>query len=204
MFHLSRRLNGTDLKANNENTMPQKADKPTQNSALQGISKQGNLMIKVLFICHGNICRSTMAESVFTYMVNRANLEALFEIDSAATSREEIGNEPHYGTVRRLGQAGLPVVPHRARQMTREDYLHFDYLIGMDSANIRNMTRIAGGSDEAGKIYKMLSFADYDKNRKLKEARDVADPWYTGDFEAAYQDIVAGCEGLLAYLLCEK
>ena len=161
-------------------------------------------MIKVLFICHGNICRSTMAESVFTYMVNRDNLESLFEIDSAATSREEIGNGPHYGTVRRLGQAGIPVVPHRARQMTREDYLYYDYLIGMDSANIRNMTRIAGGSDEAGKIYKMLSFADYEKNRKLKEARDVADPWYTGDFEATYQDIVAGCEGLFAYLLDDK
>ena len=76
-------------------------------------------MIKVLFICHGNICRSTMAESVFTYMVNRVNLESLFEIDSAATSREEIGNGPHYGTVHRLSQAGIPVVPHRARQMTR-------------------------------------------------------------------------------------
>ena len=157
--------------------------------------------IKVLFICHGNICRSTMAESVFTYMVNRVNLESLFEIDSAATSREEIGNGPHYGTVRRLRQAEIPVVPHRARQMTREDYLYYDYLIGMDRANIRNMTQIAGGSDEAGKIYKMLSFADYEKNRKLREARDVADPWYTGDFEATYQDIVAGCKGLLAYLL---
>ena len=88
--------------------------------------------------------------------------------------------------------------------MTREDYLYYDYLIGMDSANIRNMTRIAGGSDEAGKIYKMLSFADYEKNRKLKEARDVADPWYTGDFEATYQDIVAGCEGLFAYLLDDQ
>ena len=92
-------------------------------------------------------------------------------------------------------------MPHRARQMTREDYLYYDYLIGMDRANIRNMTQIAGGSDEAGKIYKMLSFADYEKNRKLREARDVADPWYTGDFEATYQDIVAGCKGLLAYLL---
>ncbi len=158
-------------------------------------------MIRVLFICHGNICRSTMAESVFTYMVNRANLESLFEIDSAATSREEIGKGPHYGTVRRLGQAGIPVIPHRARQMTRDDYLYYDYLIGMDSANIRNMIRIAGGSDEEGKIYKMLSFADYEKRHRLSEARDVADPWYTGDFEATYQDIVRGCEGFLAYVL---
>ena len=158
-------------------------------------------MIRVLFICHGNICRSTMAQSVFSHLVTQAGLADSFEIDSAATSREEIGNTPHYGTVNKLQQEHIPLIPHQARQMTRNDYLYYDYLIGMDSANIRNMTRIAGGSDEAGKIYKMLSFADYEKNRKLREARDVADPWYTGDFEATYQDIVAGCEGLLAYLL---
>ncbi|MBO4636840.1 MAG: low molecular weight phosphotyrosine protein phosphatase, partial [Clostridiales bacterium] len=102
-------------------------------------------MIKVLFICHGNICRSTMAESLFTYMVKKKGAEVLFEIDSAATSREEIGNTPHYGTVGKLREVGIPLVPHRARQMTYDDYDYYDYLIGMDSANIRNMQRIAGG-----------------------------------------------------------
>ena len=118
-------------------------------------------MIKVLFICHGNICRSTMAESVFTHMVKERHLEDLFEIYSAATSREEIGNGPHYGTVSQLRKVNIPVVPHRAVQMTKADYEHYDYLIGMDSANIRNMTRIAEGDSE-GKIYKLLSFAGYE------------------------------------------
>ena len=148
-------------------------------------------MIKVLFICHGNICRSTMAESVFTYMVKQRGIEDKFYIDSAATSREEIGNGPHYGTVGKLRQEGIPVVPHRAVQMTKADYDKYDYLIGMDSANIRNMTRIAG-SDPDGKIYKMLEFAG--------KSRDVADPWYTGDFESTYRDVVEGLEGFLEFL----
>ena len=117
-------------------------------------------MIKVLFICHGNICRSTMAQSVFTHLAAEANLADYFEIDSAATSREEIGNTPHYGTVRKLREENVPLIPHRARQMTRNDYLYYDYLIGMDTANIRNMIKIAGGEDSQGKIYKMLSFGD--------------------------------------------
>ena len=145
-------------------------------------------MIKVLFICHGNICRSTMAQSVFTHMVKQKGLEALFEIDSAATSRDEIGNTPHYGTVGKLQQVGILVVPHRARQMTREDYQYYDYLIGMDTANIRNMNVIAGG-DKDGKIYKMLSFTG--------SGRDVADPWYTGDFDTTYRDITEGLEAFL-------
>ena len=91
-------------------------------------------------------------------------------------------------------------MPHRARQMTQKDYEYYDYLIGMDSANIRNMKRIAGNAVNGEKIYKMLSFADYKNNQCLKEANDVADPWYTGDFEATYRDIVAGCEGFLEYL----
>ena len=155
--------------------------------------------VKVLFICHGNICRSTMAESVFTYMVKQRHIDHLFEIYSAATSREEIGNGPHYGTVSKLRQKNIPVVPHRAVQMTKADYAHYDYLIGMDSANIRNMHRIVGG-DPDGKIFKLLCFAGYEKNHQLVEGRDVADPWYTGDFEATYQDVVSGCEGLLQFL----
>ena len=156
-------------------------------------------MIKILFICHGNICRSTMAESVFTYMVKQRHMEDLFEIYSAATSREEIGNGPHYGTVNKLRQKNIPVVPHCAVQMTKADYAYYDYLIGMDSANIRNMQRIAEG-DPNGKIYKLLSFVGFEQNKQLVAGRDVADPWYTGDFEATYQDVFAGCEGLLNFL----
>ncbi|MCD8366192.1 MAG: low molecular weight phosphotyrosine protein phosphatase [Clostridiales bacterium] len=148
-------------------------------------------MIKVLFVCHGNICRSTMAQSVFTYLVQQVGLEDTFSIDSAATSREEIGNPPHYGTKRKLAEEGIPLIPHSAVQMTRRDYLEYDYLIGMDRANIRNMERIAGG-DPQSKMYKMLEFAGKD--------RDVADPWYTGDFDATFRDVMAGCKGLLAYI----
>ena len=147
--------------------------------------------IKILFVCHGNICRSTMAQSVMQYMVNKKGLEDCFEIDSAATSREEIGNGPHYGTVGKLRQEGIPVIPHRARQMTKADYEYYDYLIGMDTYNIRNMQRIADG-DSQDKIYKMLSFAN--------SGRDVADPWYTGDFESTYRDIREGLEGFFEFL----
>ena len=174
--------------------------KTLQMAAGKRLLKGDRDLIKVLFICHGNICRSTMAQSVLSHMVETLCLNQQFEIDSAATSREEIGNPPHYGTRTKLAQEGIPLIPHRARQMNRDDYLYFDYLIGMDSANIRNMTRIVGGTDTKNKIYKMLSFADYEKNHKLVEARDVADPWYTGDFEATYQDVVCGCEGLLQFL----
>ncbi len=148
--------------------------------------------IKVLMICHGNICRSTMAQSVLTHLVAQHHLEDNFLIDSAATSREEIGNPPHYGTVNKLRQVGIPVVPHRAIQMTKEDYNKYDYLIGMDSANIRNMTRIAGGDPE-GKIYKLPAFAG--------SGRDIADPWYTGNFDETYNDVLEGCEALLQHIL---
>ena len=146
------------------------------------------MKIKVLFICHGNICRSTLAESLLTHLVKQQNIATQFLIDSAATSTEEIGNPPHRGTVSVLKRHGIGVVPHRARQMTRADYERYDYLIGMDQANIRNMNRIAGG-DPDGKIYKLLSFAG--------NGRDVADPWYTGDFDATYEDVF---EGLTAFL----
>ena len=148
-------------------------------------------MLKVLFVCHGNICRSTMAQSVFAHMVRQKSLEDMFEIDSAATSREEIGNSPHYGTVRKLQQVGIPVVPHRARQMTMKDYGYYDYLIGMDSANIRNMNCISGG-DPDGKIYKLPSFAGFSK--------DIADPWYTGNFDETYDDVLEGCVAFLKHL----
>ena len=146
---------------------------------------------RVLFICHGNICRSTLAQCLMQHWVNERGLEDQFEIDSAATSREEIGNGIHYGTVGKLRQMGIPVLPHRARQMTKADYEYYDYLIGMDTANIRNMQRIAGG-DPDDKIYKMLSFAG--------SGRDVADPWYTGDFDATYRDISEGMTGFFKFL----
>ena len=152
-------------------------------------------MVKILFICHGNICRSTMAESVMTYLVKQEHLENYFAIASAATSREEIGNPPHYGTVNKLRSVGIPLVPHHATQMTKQDYNHYHYLIGMDTANIRNITRIAGG-DPDGKIFKLLSFAG--------SGKDVADPWYTGDFDTTYQDVITGCTALLRYILSQE
>ena len=148
-------------------------------------------MIKVLFVCHGNICRSTMAQFVLQDLVNKRSWQDLFYIDSAATSREEIGNPPHYGTVNKLRQAGVPVLKHRAVQMTKQDYDKYDYLIGMDTWNIRNMNRIAGG-DPQDKIYKLLSFAG--------SGRDIADPWYTGNFDETYADVLEGCSALLSYL----
>ena len=150
------------------------------------------VMIKILFICHGNICRSTMAEYVMKHLVRQAGREKEFFIDSAATSREEIGNGVHYGTRRKLAQMGVPCGDHRARQMTRDDYDKFDLLIGMDSANIRNMQRICGG-DPDGKIRKMLEYAE-------RASDDVADPWYTGDFDATWRDVFESCSKLLEQL----
>lgn len=146
---------------------------------------------RVLFVCHGNICRSTLSESVLTHMVKTLGLEHQFMIDSAATSTEEIGNPPHRGTVNKLREVGIPLVPHRARQITLRDYENFDYIIGMDTANIRNLNRMLNGDPE-GKVYKLLAFAGSD--------RDIADPWYTGNFDVTYEDVVEGCEGFLSYL----
>ena len=145
-------------------------------------------MIKILFICHGNICRSTMAEYMLKEMVRRAGREDEFRIDSAATSTEEIGNGVHYGTREKLKREGVPCGDHRARQMTRKDYQVFDYLLGMDRANIRNMVRIAGGDPE-GKICRVLDFAE--------NPRDIADPWYTGNFDETYDDLQEGLEAFL-------
>ena len=155
------------------------------------IRDRSKIMIKVLFICHGNICRSTLCQSLFTHMVKERGLEDKFYIDSAATSTEEIGNSPHYGTVGVLRKHGIPLIPHRAVQMRKDDYEKYDFLIGMDSWNIRNMNRIAGTSD-GEKIYKLLTFAG--------SGRDVADPWYTGDFDTTYNDSVEGLEAFLSFL----
>ena len=147
-----------------------------------------NIMIKVLFICHGNICRSPMAEFVMKDLVNKAGLADQVYIASAATSTEEIGNPVHYGTREKLRKLGISCAGKTAVQLKKSDYAKYDYLIGMDSWNIRNMSRMLGG-DPDGKIHKMLEFAG--------RSGDVADPWYTGDFEATYRDALAGCQGLL-------
>ena len=146
-------------------------------------------MPNVLFICHGNICRSTMAEMVLKHLVRERGLADLFYIDSAATSREEIGNGVHYGTRRKLAEVGIPCEDHRARQVTKKDYEKFDYLIVMDSNNVRNLNRIIGG-DPDGKVYKLLDFTE-------RPGASIADPWYTGNFDETYRDVLEGCEGFL-------
>lgn len=145
-------------------------------------------MTKILFVCHGNICRSPMAEFVMKDLVEKTGLSEEIFIASAATSREELGNPVYPPARRKLAEHGIGCAGHAARQMTRADYDAFDLLIGMDSANIRNMTGIAGG-DPDGKIYLLLDLCG--------KSRDVADPWYTGDFEATWQDVSAGCRALL-------
>ena len=146
-------------------------------------------MIRILFICHGNICRSTMAQYVFQYMVDQSGLTDSFYIDSAATSREEIGTPPHYGTQRKLKEVGIPCGDHRARQMRREEYDQFDYIIGMDSWNIRNINRIIGNGDPEGKVNMLLDFTE-------RRGQEIADPWYTGNFDETYRDVKEGCEAL--------
>lgn len=146
-------------------------------------------MIKVMFVCLGNICRSTMAQSVFTNMVKERGIENNFIIESSATSNYEIGNPPHHGTVNKLKSLGIPVVPHKAIQLKKSDFDKYDYFIGMDESNIKNMKKILG-SDE--KIYTLLSFANSDAS--------IADPWYTGNFDETYDDVVRGCEGFLKSL----
>ena len=146
-------------------------------------------MTRVLFVCHGNICRSPMAEFVMKDMVRRRGLQDRYEIASAATSREEIGNPVYPPARRKLAEHGIPCGGHHARQMTKADYDRYDRIIGMDHANIRNILRITGG-DPAGKISLLL---DHTK----RAGQEVADPWYTGDFDETWQDIWDGCAGLL-------
>lgn len=145
-------------------------------------------MTKILFVCHGNICRSPMAEFLFRELTRQRGLAARFETASAATSTEEIGN-PVYPPVRRLlSSHGIDCSGKRARQLTRADYDRYDLLLGMDSANIRNMYRICGG-DPAGKIARVLD--------GTSRPRDIADPWYTDDFQATWDDLMEGCQALL-------
>lgn len=181
-------------------------------------------MTKILFICHGNICRSPMGEYIMKDLVSKAGRAGEFFIASAATSTEEIGNPVYPPARRKLAEHGIACDGHAARQLTRADYDRYDLLIGMDSANLRNMRRICGGDPE-GKMHLLMEFAGRQKGTPAKpkallgggEARErptfssgteteesglcfdeVADPWYTGDFEATWRDVLAGCRGLLA------
>lgn len=148
-------------------------------------------MIKILFCCHGNICRSPMAEMVMKDMVSRLGIAAEFEIASAATSTEEIGNPVYPPARAELAKHGIKCEKRGARQITKLDYNKYDLLIGMDSANIRNMIRMLGG-DPDNKIHLLLEYAGM--------RRDISDPWYSGNFDATYSDVVVGCKGLLEYL----
>ncbi len=152
-------------------------------------------VVKLLFVCHGNICRSTMAESLMTELVRRNGLSDLFQINSAGTSNDEIGSGVYPATVRTLQKHGIPVIPHKAVRLTPEDYLEYDLLLGMDTANIQNMKRICGG-DPDGKIHRLMDCCP--------APQDIEDPWYTGEFGETFVHISQGCDELLVSLLKER
>ena len=143
--------------------------------------------MKILFICHGNICRSPMAEFVMKELVKKSGRTDIY-VESAAMSTEEIGNDIHPGTKRKLREEGIPFERRAARRMTAADYSRFDLIVGMDAENIRNILRITGG-DPDNKVRRLLEFTD--------RVRDIADPWYTGDFDETFRDIDRGCRGIL-------
>ena len=146
-------------------------------------------MIKILFVCHGNICRSPMAEFVMKELVRQAGLEEKIQIASAATSTEEIGNPVYPPAQRKLAEHQISCAGKTARQLRREDYLEYDFLVGMDRANLENIKRMLGGDPEE-KLSMLLDYAG-------RRGEEVADPWYTRDFDATYRDVLAGCRGLL-------
>lgn len=152
-------------------------------------------MKKILFVCHGNICRSPMAEFVLKDMLKKKGIADEFLINSAATSFEEIGNGVHRGTRAKLAEVGISTLGKTAVHMEKSDYNKYDYIIGMDSANIRNILRITGGDPE-NKVSKLLEFSGED--------RDIADPWYTGNFDLTYEDVVKGCKALILHLTNEN
>ena len=151
-----------------------------------------NKINRILFVCHGNICRSPMAEFVMKQLVDEADLADKFYIYSKATSTEELGNPPYPPARRKMQEMGIRMTPHQASQITRDDYAEYDYIIGMDSNNIRNMLRIFG-SDPDGKIHKLREYTAH--------PGDIADPWYTDDFDTTYDQILEGCKGLLKAII---
>jgi protein-tyrosine phosphatase len=162
-------------------------------------------MHRILFVCLGNICRSTMAQFVMADLVEKAGRAGEFVIDSAGTSQEELGNPPHHGTVKKLKQVGVPVLAHRARQVQRAEYADWDLIVYMDESNGRSLSHIFKGDPE-GKCVKLLSYVPEGSplrpaaRNARGEVRDVADPWWTGNFDDTYRDVLAGCEALLASL----
>ncbi len=152
------------------------------------MEKEKKYMTKILFVCHGNICRSPMAEFVMKDLVKKAGLEAQFEIASAATSTEEIGNHVYPPARRKMAEHGISCEGKTARQMTMSDYDYYDRLVCMDRNNLRNMRRFCG-TDPEGKVSLLMSHTS--------RPGDVADPWYTGDFDATWDDVMEGCQALL-------
>lgn len=144
-----------------------------------------------MFICHGNICRSPMAEFVFKDILEKAGIDDKFYVASAATSYEEIGNPVHFGTAKILDGLAISYSGKCAVHLEKSDYEKYDYLVCMDNANVRNTLRIVG-DDPENKIHKLLEF--------VNSSEDVADPWYTGDFDRTYKDVLSGCKGLLKYI----
>ena len=144
------------------------------------------MIIKILFVCHGNICRSPMAQSIMSWLLEREGMSDCVHVDSVATSTEEIGNGVHWGTREKLREMGIPCLPHHARQITRFDIERSDYVIAMDALNIRNLRRMFGDRVPATLL---LDYTD--------SPRDISDPWYSGNFDATFDDILKGCQGLL-------
>ncbi len=149
-------------------------------------------MIKVLFVCHGNICRSPMAEFVLKDLVEKRGLEKDFYIASAATSTEEIGNPVHTGTKNILARYGISTKGKTARQITRSDYNEYDFIIVMDNNNLRNLLRMM--PDPENKVSFLLDYAN-------RPGQSIADPWYTDNFEDTYKDVLDGCTGFIDYLI---
>lgn len=149
-------------------------------------------MIKIMFVCHGNICRSPMAEFVMKDILAKRGLSHAFYVASSATSREEIGNGVHPGTRGKLKSYNIGTDEKYAVQLTQKDYKQYDYFLGMDAVNITNMRKILG-EDPKKKIYRLLDFS--------KKPRDIADPWYTGNFDVTYEDIYEGCSEFFEFVL---
>lgn len=145
-------------------------------------------MIKVMFVCLGNICRSPMAEFVFKDLVKKSGLEKNFYIESSATSSEELGCDVHYGTVNKLKSLGINVEHRASKLLKKEDYEKFDYILGMETRNIQNILRIVG-QDTENKVYRLLDFSN--------NPRDIADPYFTGNFDRTYEDVLEGCKTFL-------